>query len=57
MNIYPETTIFQSVLDNEQLFTNLDHLKLNDYERFLRIGELGKQIQILAKDDEALREL
>lgn len=40
------------MLDDEQLFTNLDHLKLNDYERFLAIGEMGKQIQALAKEED-----
>ena len=32
---------------------------MNDYNRFLRVGEIGKQIQSIAKDDDvgALEEI
>lgn len=45
----PTSTMFKFILSTDQLFSNLDHLKLNDYERFLKIGEVGKQIQALSK--------
>lgn len=48
----PESTTFKFILDNEQLFSNLDNLKINDFERFISVGEIGKQIQALAKADD-----
>jgi hypothetical protein len=45
----PESTLFKFILDPNQLFLNLDHLKMHDFTRFVRIGEIGKQIQALAK--------
>lgn len=38
----PTSTVFKFILTSDQLFSNLDHLKLNDYERFLKVGQVGK---------------
>ena len=44
-----QTTTFKFILSNEQMMQNLDHLKMNDFDRFVRIGEIGKKIQYLSK--------
>ena len=40
------------VLNNEQTLTNIDQLKMVDYDKFCRTNQLGNMITSLAKADE-----
>ena len=41
--------MFKFILSNEDLMNNLDSIKMNNFDRFIKIGEMGKKIQELAK--------
>ena len=41
----PKNTTFKFLSSQEDLMKNLDSLKMNDFDRFIRIGETGKIIQ------------
>jgi hypothetical protein len=44
MKAKPQTRIFSFILNNEQTLTNIDHLKMNDYEKFKQLNKLGCRI-------------
>ena len=37
--------MFKFILSNEDLMNNLDNIKMNNFDKFIKIGEMGKQIQ------------
>lgn len=50
MLVKPKSTNFDFILSSEQLFSSLDHIKLHNYEHFIKLGQIGKQVQMLAKE-------
>ena len=48
----PTSTQLAFVLTNEQTLTNIDQLKLVDYDKFCKANQVGKLITALAKSDE-----
>ena len=48
----PTSTQLAFVLSNEQTLTNIDQLKLVDYDKFCKANQVGKLITALAKADE-----
>lgn len=51
MKAKPQTRTFAFILDNEQTLSNIDHLKMNDYEKFKQLNKIGCRICELAKDN------
>lgn len=49
-----QTTTLSFVLDNEQTLQNIDHLKLNDYEKFKFVNHLGTEVLAAAKDNDVV---
>lgn len=41
----PKSTTFKFILGSEDLMKNLDNLKMEEFDRFIKIGEIGKVIQ------------
>jgi len=51
MKQQPKSSKFSFVLDNEQTMSNIDHLKMVDYQKFKDVNHIGTLLSTAAKDD------